>query len=333
MKYLMQFIYFSGVRRMIRIIDNTLSCLDSYNASPHDLYQLLESLLKLPTAYIEMSASVYEKLSSIKMLPQNRKYLLHVASAMQADRHQGFAGYIMPAESFGKMGNAVYEINFKTMDNFVFDEKCIQGLRIVGFAERMAKEIEQEIIDILASKEKFEFCPKNDYFCATALAFEWCRLGGQKVIASFAGIGNQAGLEELLVALHLENLYKIKGDLSCCTEIKCCLERITGQNIAHNKAVIGESIFAVEAGIHVDGIIKNPNIYEPYPPEFVGNQRHIIMGQYSGRNAVLAKMKELHLPENDVDLAELVAVLQHKSLVLQKNLTDAEFANLVRLVK
>lgn len=318
---------------MIRIIDNTLSCLDSYNASPHDLYQLLESLLKLPTAYIEMSASVYEKLSSIKMLPQNRKYLLHVASAMQADRHQGFAGYIMPAESFGKMGNAVYEINFKTMDNFVFDEKCIQGLRIVGFAERMAKEIEQEIIDILASKEKFEFCPKNDYFCATALAFEWCRLGGQKVIASFAGIGNQAGLEELLVALHLENLYKIKGDLSCCTEIKCCLERITGQNIAHNKAVIGESIFAVEAGIHVDGIIKNPNIYEPYPPEFVGNQRHIIMGQYSGRNAVLAKMKELHLPENDVDLAELVAVLQHKSLVLQKNLTDAEFANLVRLVK
>lgn len=318
---------------MIRIIDNTLSCLDSYHASPHDLYQLLESLLKLPTTYIEMSASVYEKLISLKTLPQNRKYLLHVVSAMQADRHPGFAGYIMPAESFGKMGNAVYEINFKNMDNFVFDEKCVQGLRIVGFAERMAKEIEQEIIDILASKEKFEFCPKNDYFCATALAFEWCRLGGPKVVASFSGIGNQAGLEELLMALHLENLYEVKGDLSCCTEIKHCLERIVGQNIAPNKAIIGEAIFAVEAGIHVDGIVKNPSIYEPYPPEFVGNKRQIVMGQYSGRNAVLAKMKELQIPENGVDLTKLVELLQHKSLVLQKNLTDAEFANLVRLVQ
>jgi len=318
---------------MVRIIDNTLSCLDSYHASPHDLYQLLDSLLELPTAYIEMSASVYEKLISIKTLPQNRKYLLHIASVMQADCYPGFAGYIMPAESFGKMGNAVYEINFKNMDNFVFDEKSVQGLRIVGFAERMAKEIEQEILDILASKEKFEFCPKNDCFCATALAFEWCRLGGPKVVASFAGIGNQAGLEELLMALYLENLYKVKGDLSCCTEIKRCLERITGQNIDANKAVIGESIFAVEAGIHVDGIMKNPSIYEPYPPEFVGNRRHIVMGQYSGRNAVLAKMKELQIQANDVDIAELVKLLQHKSLVLQKNLTDAEFVDLVRLVK
>jgi homocitrate synthase NifV len=65
----------------------------------------------------------------------------------------------------------------------------------------------------------------------------------------------------------------------------------------------------------------------------VGNQRQIVMGQYSGRNAVLAKMKELKIPENGVDLIKLVELLQHKSLVLQKNLTDAEFANLVRLVK
>jgi homocitrate synthase NifV len=57
------------------------------------------------------------------------------------------------------------------------------------------------------------------------------------------------------------------------------------------------------------------------------------MGQYSGRNAVLAKMKELQIQANDVDIAELVKLLQHKSLVLQKNLTDAEFADLVRLVK
>jgi isopropylmalate/homocitrate/citramalate synthase len=43
-------------------------------------------------------------------------------------------------------------------------------------------------------------------------------------------------------------------------------EEITGIPYSGRKAVIGRDIFRVESGIHIDGIMKRPQMYDPFSP-------------------------------------------------------------------
>ncbi len=60
-----------------------------------------------------------------------------------------------------------------------------------------------------------------------------------------------------------------------------------------NKAVVGRNVFAHESGIHTAGVIKNPFIYEPYPPEIVGAERKLMIGATSGSEVIRHKIEEL----------------------------------------
>src|SRR6201993_1664565 len=95
--------------------------------------------------------------------------------------------------------------------------------------------------------------------------------------------------------LNLKELYKSSRLLS----------EITGAVIAPNKAVVGANAFAHEAGIHQDGIIKNPLTYEIISPEAVGvPSRSLVLGKHSGRNALRQSLKELGYEASDAELAE-----------------------------
>src|SRR5208283_325454 len=86
------------------------------------------------------------------------------------------------------------------------------------------------------------------------------------------------------------------------------LAEITGAHVAPNKAVVGANAFAHEAGIHQDGIIKNPLTYEIISPEAVGvPARSLVLGKHSGRNALKQTLKELGYEPSDAELAECYA--------------------------
>ena len=73
-----------------------------------------------------------------------------------------------------------------------------------------------------------------------------------------------------------------------------CCRRITGVAVAPNKAVVGSNAFAHEAGIHQDGILKNPLTYEIISPEEVGvPKRQLVLGKHSGRNALRTALVEI----------------------------------------
>ena len=112
---------------------------------------------------------------------------------------------------------------------------------------------------------------------------------------TFMGIGERAGNSELEKALlflvqRVEGLQKY--DLSCLSEFAGYIEEHIGIRIPRNKAVVGRNIFAHESGIHTAGVIKNPFIYEPYPPELVGGKRKIMIGSTSGTEVVRFKVEE-----------------------------------------
>ncbi len=151
----------------------------------------------------------------------------------------------------------------------------------------------------------------NDLGLAVANSLAAVRAGARQVECTINGIGERAGnasLEETAVALavrqasfgvntniRLEKIYSTSRLLSA----------ITGVAVPPNKAVVGSNAFAHEAGIHQDGIIKNPLTYEIIPPEAVGvPSRQLVLGKHSGRNALRVRLKELGYETSDEELAE-----------------------------
>src|SRR5208283_497268 len=72
------------------------------------------------------------------------------------------------------------------------------------------------------------------------------------------------------------------------------LSEITGVPVQPNKAVTGRNAFAHEAGIHQDGVLKNPLTYEIMTPQSVGvPDSRLVLGKHSGRHALAIRCEQL----------------------------------------
>ena len=64
--------------------------------------------------------------------------------------------------------------------------------------------------------------------------------------------------------------------------------------MAPNKAIVGANAFAHEAGIHQDGMLKNPLTYEIMTPQSVGvPDSTLVLGKHSGRHALGLRCEQL----------------------------------------
>jgi 2-isopropylmalate synthase len=124
--------------------------------------------------------------------------------------------------------------------------------------------------------------------------------GANVVQCTVNGIGERAGnaaLEEVAIALALhQDQYSVDFKLDTTKLHSLCqlVSELTGLPLALNKPVAGENIFASEAGIHQDGLLKNPDTYLPYRPEKVGaSGLRLVIGRHSGRRAVAHRLHEL----------------------------------------
>jgi 2-isopropylmalate synthase len=152
----------------------------------------------------------------------------------------------------------------------------------------------------------------DDLGLAVANSLAAVRAGVRQIECTINGIGERAGnasLEEVVVALAVR-----KESFGVTTEIKLeqlfpasrLLTEITGAQVAPNKAVVGANAFAHEAGIHQDGIIKNPLTYEIISPETVGvPSRSLVVGKHSGRHALRETLRNLGYDPSDTELAEI----------------------------
>ena len=152
----------------------------------------------------------------------------------------------------------------------------------------------------------------DDLGMAVANSLAAVRAGVRQIECTINGIGERAGnaaLEEVVVALAVR-----KESFGVSTGIRLeelfptsrMLSEITGAVVAPNKAVVGANAFAHEAGIHQDGIIKNPLTYEIISPQTVGvPARSLVLGKHSGRNALRLSLRDLGYEPSDVELAEV----------------------------
>src|SRR5665213_2428429 len=72
------------------------------------------------------------------------------------------------------------------------------------------------------------------------------------------------------------------------------LTMLTGESVQANKAIVGRNAFAHEAGIHQDGVLKEPRTYEIMRPQDVGQPAaRLVLGRHSGRHAVQCRCEAI----------------------------------------
>lgn len=152
----------------------------------------------------------------------------------------------------------------------------------------------------------------DDLGLAVANSLAAVRAGVRQIECTVNGIGERAGnasLEEVVVALAVrKQSFRVSTGINLpqLYPASRLLTEITGAHVAPNKAVVGANAFAHEAGIHQDGIIKNPLTYEIISPQTVGvPNRSLVVGKHSGRNALRMTLKDLGYEANDLELAEV----------------------------
>jgi 2-isopropylmalate synthase len=140
----------------------------------------------------------------------------------------------------------------------------------------------------------------NDLGLAVANSLAAIEAGARQVECTINGIGERAGnaaLEEIVMALRVRP-DTLAYDTAVATEqlypTSQLLTEITGVGVQPNKAIIGRNAFAHEAGIHQDGMLKNPLTYEIMTPQSVGvPDSTLILGKHSGRHALGLRCQQL----------------------------------------
>lgn len=176
---------------------------------------------------------------------------------------------------------------------------------------------------------ELEFHANNRHGLATANALAALRAGVVRVAAALAGVSGQAAWEEILLGLRiLHNCLSIdtKSLAADCAEIMAAV----GEPLSPVKAVIGSAVFAHESGIHVDGVTKNPGLYELFTPESVGLQRQVVLGKHSGKAAIKAKFSEWGIDLSEDQAEILLEEVRQLAVLQQRALSDDQVLRLYK---
>jgi 2-isopropylmalate synthase len=172
----------------------------------------------------------------------------------------------------------------------------------------------------------------NDLGLAVANSLAAIEAGARQVECTINGIGERAGnasLEELVMVMRVRGdslPYETGIDSAELFPSSRLLTDVTGVAVQPNKAIVGRNAFAHEAGIHQDGVIKNPLTYEIMTPQSVGvPESKLVLGKHSGRHALGRRCEELgyrlerrdldHIYRRFVALADQIKVVEDKHLL------------------
>ena len=134
-----------------------------------------------------------------------------------------------------------------------------------------------------------EFHGHNDLGLVVANHLVAWLYGARSSNCTLLGIGERAGncpLEVMLV-----HYVGIRGDDGTANlrAIKDAAELLKsmGFRVPEFHPLLGENAFRTKAGIHIDGLIKNPKVYLPFNPvEVLGVPYTISINPYSGKSAI-----------------------------------------------
>ncbi|HWR39632.1 MAG TPA: pyruvate carboxyltransferase [Patescibacteria group bacterium] len=179
---------------------------------------------------------------------------------------------------------------------------------------------------------RLEFHAANACGLATANALGAIRAGVRRIAVAVGGLQQRPALEELLMIhkkLWNESSPPTLHLTAACRQILTLLD----QAPRRNKSLIGEDIFAHESGIHVDGILKDSSLYEPFPPEEVGQHRRLVIGKHSGSASLKARFREWNLELSDPLAERLLTVVRRQAVANRGGVPDPQLWRLYQSLR
>ena len=145
----------------------------------------------------------------------------------------------------------------------------------------------------------------NDFGLATANTVAAMEAGVTCPTVTINGIGERCGNAPLHeITLIVEKLFGRQHwiDLAWIREASETVERISGILIPQLAPLVGFNAFRHESGIHVDGLLKDSRMYEPFAPGQIGVERTYVIGKQTGRAHIRHLLDKLGI---DVDAREI----------------------------
>ena len=166
----------------------------------------------------------------------------------------------------------------------------------------------------------------DDLGLAVANSLAAIQGGVRQVECTINGIGERAGnasVEEIVMALRVRSdrlPFTTAIDTTALYETSQLLTRLTSEPVQANKAIVGRNAFAHEAGIHQDGVLKDPTTYEIMRPQDVGQPTaRLVLGRHSGRHAVQQRCDALGLAVTAAELEQVyhavISLGEHRKAV------------------
>jgi 2-isopropylmalate synthase len=159
---------------------------------------------------------------------------------------------------------------------------------------------------------------------AVANSLAAVRAGARQIQGTLNGIGERCGnanLVALIPTLALKEVYSDTYELGITHEKLADLTRISHRfdellNRAPDTqaAYVGSSAFATKAGIHASAILKEPETYEHVKPEYVGNDRRVMVSDQGGKSNFIDMLSKrgIKVDKNNPKLDSLISIVKEK---------------------
>lgn len=159
---------------------------------------------------------------------------------------------------------------------------------------------------------EIEIHAHDDLGLATANTLAALRAGATHANTTVHGLGERAGnapLEEVVMGLRRFHDQAHEIDMTRFAVLSELVEAASGRSVGWHKSLVGAGVFTHEAGIHVDGLMKDRLNYQGVDPADLGRDHQFVLGKHSGSHAVIRAYAEMGLtlkPEQAVSLLRLV---------------------------
>jgi len=172
----------------------------------------------------------------------------------------------------------------------------------------------------------------DDFGMATANALAALDAGAACVDASLMGWGERAGIAstELVAAWLVFRRGELGPDPARLARLAHRTAKHTGLSIPSTRAIVGTDLFRCGSGLHVDGLQKDPRLYEPFEPSLLGRDRVIEYGAKTGRAALRKLLPPTGAPLHESALDSLVEQVRFRARQRGRPLSVAEVLQLRR---
>jgi isopropylmalate/homocitrate/citramalate synthase len=139
----------------------------------------------------------------------------------------------------------------------------------------IGKIIRAMIDDAGVPSERLEWHGHNDFYKGFIGAVSAWLYGCSFVNGTLLGIGERTGNTPIegLVMEYISLAGEDNGcDTTVITEVRNYFEKEMGQHVPRNQPLVGSDFNATSAGVHIDGLAKNEEIYSPFDTKRILNR-------------------------------------------------------------